>query len=77
MICVKVNRLIDAECSRRIFYFSKVLHFHTKNTIQTYKEIYTYKYNIFFEWSLTFAVSVDVNKIIYTLTREMIYQYNK
>ena len=30
LICVKENRLIDAKYSRRIFYFSKVLHFYTK-----------------------------------------------
>ena len=30
LICVKENRLVDAEYSRRFFYFSKVLHFHTK-----------------------------------------------
>ena len=31
LIFVKENRLVDAEYSRRIFYFSKVLHFTTKN----------------------------------------------
>ena len=30
LICVKETRLVDAEYSRRIFYFSKVLHFSTK-----------------------------------------------
>ena len=30
LICVKENRLVDAEYSRRIFYFSKVLQFYTK-----------------------------------------------
>ena len=30
LICVKENRLVDAEYSRRRFYFSKVLHFFTK-----------------------------------------------
>ena len=30
LICVKENRLVDAEYSRRIFYFSKVLYFSTK-----------------------------------------------
>ena len=30
LICFKENRLVDDECSRRIFYFSKVLHFDTK-----------------------------------------------
>ena len=30
LICVKENRLVDAENSRRIFYFSKVLNFYTK-----------------------------------------------
>ena len=30
LICVKENRLVDAEYRRRIFYFSKVLHFYTK-----------------------------------------------
>ena len=33
LICVKENRLVDAECSRRIFYFSKVLHFNTKKIL--------------------------------------------
>ena len=31
LICVKENRLVDAEHSSRIFYFSKVLNFTTKN----------------------------------------------
>ena len=39
LICVKDNRLVDAEYSRRIFYFSKVLHFSTKKFLQTCKEI--------------------------------------
>ena len=30
LICVKENRLVDAECSRRIFHFSKVVHFYTR-----------------------------------------------
>ena len=30
LICVKENRLVDAEYSRRILYSSKVLHFCTK-----------------------------------------------
>ena len=30
LICVRENRLVDAEYSRQIFYFSKVLHFPTK-----------------------------------------------
>ena len=30
LIYVKENRLVDAECSRQILYFSKVLHFDTK-----------------------------------------------
>ena len=30
LICVKENRLVDAEYSRRIFYFSKVHHFYKK-----------------------------------------------
>ena len=30
LICVKEYRLVDAEYSRRIFYFSKVLYFYTK-----------------------------------------------
>ena len=30
LICLKENRLVDAEYSRRIFYFSIVLHFYTK-----------------------------------------------
>ena len=30
LICVKENRLVDAEYCRRIFYFSKVIHFYTK-----------------------------------------------
>ena len=76
MVCVKENRLVDAEYSRRIFYFSKVLIFVQKNTLQTCKEIQAYKYNIF-EWSLIFEASVDVNKIIYILIRESFYQYNK
>ena len=39
-ICVKENRLVDAECSKRIFYFFKVLQFCTKkNFLQTCKEI--------------------------------------
>ena len=39
LICVKENRLVDAKYSRRIFYFSKVLHFYTKKSLQTCKEI--------------------------------------
>ena len=30
LICIKENRLVNAEYSRQIFYFSKVLHFSTK-----------------------------------------------
>ena len=30
LICVKENRLVDAEYSRRIFYLFKVLHFNLK-----------------------------------------------
>ena len=30
LICVKENRLVDAEYSRQIFYFSKVLYFYPK-----------------------------------------------
>ena len=30
LICVKENRLVDAEYRRRIFYFSEELHFNTK-----------------------------------------------
>ena len=39
LICVKENRLVDAEYSRQILYFSKVLHFYTKKSLQTCKEI--------------------------------------
>ena len=39
LICVKENRLVDAEYSRRIFNFSKVLHFYTKKFLQIFKEI--------------------------------------
>ena len=39
LICVKENRLVDAEYSRRILYFSKVLHFLRKKILQTCKEI--------------------------------------
>ena len=35
LICYKENRLVDAEYSSRIFYFSKVLHFYTKKSLQT------------------------------------------
>ena len=38
LICVKENRLVDVEYSRRIFYFFKVLHFCTKKNLQTCKE---------------------------------------
>ena len=31
LICLKENRLVDAEYSRRIFYFSNLLHLSTKN----------------------------------------------
>ena len=47
LIFAKKNRLVDAEYSRRIFYFSKVLYFYNKKSLQTCKEIKTYKYNIF------------------------------
>ena len=39
LICVKENRLVDAEYSKRILYFSKVPNFYTKKSIQTCKEI--------------------------------------
>ena len=40
LICVTENRLDGTECTKHIFYFSKVLYFHTKkNTVQTCKEI--------------------------------------
>ena len=38
LICVKENRLVDAEYSRRILYFFKVLHFYTKNTFKLAKK---------------------------------------
>ena len=38
LICVKENRLVDAESGRRIFYFSKVLHFYTKNAFKLVKK---------------------------------------
>ena len=43
--------------------FQSTLFSKNKNTVQACKEIKTYKYNIF-EWSLTFAASVNENKII-------------
>ena len=39
LICPKENRLVDAEYSRRILYFSKVLYFYTKKFLQSCKEI--------------------------------------
>ena len=30
MICVKENRLVDAECTKAIFYYFKVIEFWTK-----------------------------------------------
>ena len=75
LICLKKNRLVDAECSRRIFYFSKVIHFSTKKN--SFKLVKKSKHiNITDFWSLTFAASVDVDKILY-LIRESFYQYNK
>ena len=47
------------------------LHFSAKNIVQTCKEIKTYKYNIFLRNQLTFAASVDVNKIIYILIEKV------
>ena len=41
LICVEENRLVDAEFSRRIFYFSKVLHFYIKKI--TFKLATKYK----------------------------------
>ena len=38
LICVKENRLVDAEYSRRIFYFLKVLHFYTKKNFKLAKK---------------------------------------
>ena len=38
LICVQENRLVDAEYSRRIFYFFKVLHYYTKKTFKLAKK---------------------------------------
>ena len=46
LICVKENRLVDAEYSKKKYIFSKDLIFSKKNTVQTSKEIETYKNNI-------------------------------
>ena len=47
LVCVKENRLVDAEYHRRIFYFPKYFILIQKKILQTCKEIKTYKYNSF------------------------------
>ena len=57
--------------------FPKYFNFIQKKIPFKFQRNINEKYNIFFKRSLTFAASVDVNKIIYALIRESFYQYNK
>ena len=47
LICVKEDRLVDVQYRRRIFDFSKVLHFPTKKIPSNLQRNLKYKYNIF------------------------------
>ena len=57
LICVKENRLVDAEYSRRIFYFSKFLHFYTqKNPFKLVKK--SKRINITHFWVISNICSI-------------------
>ena len=73
LICVKENKLVDAEYSKKKF--SKDLIFIQKKYRSNLQRNINKWIKHIFEWSLTFAASVDVNKIIYILIRESVYQY--